>query len=210
MTFKYPKWMECTWKRIPCNKDDCKICGKIKKDRERHIAKGKDPDSMEAALEDMGRNFAEIHTMLRKGAKRWGIDIDNLDTKNIKTESGPDEFPLWRKVMEWRKDISKLAEEAYEKLEAWPELEAGKDLLWYANTITAKTYRQLSNRWNMDRENDEAEKADYYYTKDVLKQCFKIIKNSLKTILKREPEQKGKLNLALILISDLEKQVLKI
>ncbi|MFH1522443.1 MAG: hypothetical protein ABIE43_01330 [Patescibacteria group bacterium] len=212
MTFRVPKWMECSWKRLPCGRNDCKICGRINKDRAGHIAKGEDPNTMEAALEDVGRDFKEMFKMLEKDVNRLGIDIDNLDTNDIETEPGPNEFPLYRKVMAWRSDIYKLAEDAYDRLEAWPELDAGKDLLWYANTISAKTYRLLCDRWYIDknRDNDEAKNADYDYTKEVLGQCFAIIKNSLEEILKREPEQKGKLNLALIFISDIEKQVLEI
>ncbi len=27
-----PKWMECTWRRVPCGQDECKICSGIKQD----------------------------------------------------------------------------------------------------------------------------------------------------------------------------------
>ena len=44
--FKMPKWQDCTWKRVPCGKDDCKICGKAKRRRAMHLLKGEDPDDM--------------------------------------------------------------------------------------------------------------------------------------------------------------------
>ena len=39
--FKIPKWMDCTWRRIPCGRDSCSICGKINKHRRELIKKAK-------------------------------------------------------------------------------------------------------------------------------------------------------------------------
>ncbi|MBU4298954.1 hypothetical protein KJ636_02845 [Patescibacteria group bacterium] len=38
--FQMPKWMECNWRRVPCGKENCPICGRIKKDRQRLIYSG--------------------------------------------------------------------------------------------------------------------------------------------------------------------------
>lgn len=61
--FKMPEWMECTWRRVPCGRDDCPLCGKINKQRQKHTEKGGDSDDLECAFEDVsvGSNvFAQI------------------------------------------------------------------------------------------------------------------------------------------------------
>ena len=64
--FKMPKWMECTWRRVPCGRDDCPICSRIKKDRQRYIERGEDPDAAESVFEDVSRNFKEALQMIKK------------------------------------------------------------------------------------------------------------------------------------------------
>ena len=205
--FVMPKWMDCTWRRIPCGRDDCPICGRIKRDRKKHLARGEDPDSMEAALEDVGNNFKEALAMIKKDAKRMGIDISNID--DIKEPPKPHEFPLYNKINSWRHDIYQMAEQASENLEAWPELEPGLDLFWYANTTLAKTYRQLCNRWHLEQ-GDEYGEEDYEYTKYVLGECLAILKKSLSKLITMYPGKKGELNLALVMLSGLEREILKI
>jgi hypothetical protein len=205
--FVMPKWMDCTWRRLPCNQDDCPICGRIKRDRERHLAQGENPDSMEAALEDVSNNFKEALSMIKKDAERLGIDITNIE--NIPEPPQSHEFPLYNKIEKWRHSIYHMAEQAEDDLEAWPFLEAGEDLLWYANTILTKTYRQLCNRWHLEQ-GDEYGKEDYDYTKYVLSECLDILKTALEDLANTYQEEKGKFNLALIMLSGFEKEILKI
>lgn len=205
--FSMPKWMDCTWRRIPCSQDNCPICGRIKRDREKHIAQGEDPDSMEAALKDIGDNFKEAMTMIKKDAKRLGIDITNID--DIGEPPEPHEFPLYNKIKDWHYDIYQMAEQAQDNLSAWPSLKTGLDLLWYANTILAKTYRQLCNRWHL-KQGDEYGEEDYQYTKYVLGECLTIIKKSLQGLSNTYPEEKGKFSLAFVMLSGFEKEILKI
>lgn len=54
------KWQDCQWLRVPCGEDECPICGPIKKSRERHIARGDNPDSAENVMADVSRNFKEV------------------------------------------------------------------------------------------------------------------------------------------------------
>lgn len=35
--FKMPKWMDCVWRRVPCGKWSCKICGRIQQDKLQHV-----------------------------------------------------------------------------------------------------------------------------------------------------------------------------
>ena len=153
--FRMPKWMECTWRRVPCGRDDCPICGRIKKDRQRHIEKGEDPDDIKYVLEDAGRNFKEALQMIKRDAERMGIKIANID--NIKEPPEPEEFSLYRKVEEWNKKVFKIAKEAELSGNWWIYTETSADLFWYANILLAKVYRQFCNRWHIENGDDYGE-----------------------------------------------------
>lgn len=203
--FKMPKWMECTWRRKACEKDECPICGRIKRDRQSHIARGEDPDSMEAALEDVSRSFAETAELLQKEVERMGIDLNNLEDATEPPEA--ETFPLYRQVKHWRDAIFKMLEGLNDQI---AETEAAKDLAWYTNLTPVKAYRQLCNRWEIENEEDaELAAPDYNYTRSVLRDCFRIIKYSLAT-LSQQALQDGITLFIPIFPADLEKQVLEI
>src|SRR3989338_10481225 len=94
--FAVPAWMACTWRRVPCGKSECPICGRLARDRERHLEKCEDPESVESAIEDVEYNLSEALAMVKEDAKAKGIDIANLE--NVVPPPKPDAFPLWKKV----------------------------------------------------------------------------------------------------------------
>jgi len=202
---KIPEWMECTWRRKPCGKDSCPICGRINKYREKHITKGENPDDMEFVLKDMGNILKETLNLVKKDAKRLGIDITNI--KDIQEPPDPEKFPLCNTVLKWRDNVYSLIENR--ELPPWAYTEAADDLFWYANTLCAKTYRQLCNKWQIQK-GDKHGYSDYKYTKYVLRECFDIIQKSLSELIPIGAEDKMKL----MIISDsalkLKKKVLKI
>lgn len=203
-----PKWMDCAWRRIACEKDDCPICGRIKKDRQKHIEKGEDPDSIESAMEDAGNNFKEVLAAIKADAKAHGIEIENIpdNVKDMEEPPAPETYPLYLKLNNWRQDIYKLADESDEASNAWLYSEAGQDLLWYANTLAAKTYRQLSNCWHLER-GDEYGDFDYKYTAYVLEECINFLKKALAELSKSDSAFKNKFYLALIYLNELEKEI---
>lgn len=205
--FKMPRWMECAWRRVPCGKDDCPICGKVKKDRQRHIEKGEDPDDIKSVLKDVDRNFKEVLQMVKKDAKRMGIDIINI--KDIKEPPEPEKFSFYRKVEKWNKAVFKLAKEAELSENWWIYTEEAADLFWYANTLIAKTYRQLCNKWHIKNVDNYGD-FDYQYTKYVLRECLKILKKSLKELIQNNQAQKKELNSIFLYFLKLEKQIIKI
>lgn len=205
--FKMPKWMECTWRRIPCGKDNCPICGRIKRDRQRHIEKGEDPDDIKSVFEDVGRNLKEALAMIKKDAERMGIDITNID--NIQEPPAPEEFPLYNKVKEWHDFVFEIIEEAEKAEDLLLLTEAAQDLSWYSNILLAKVYRQLCNKWYIKNGNDYGE-FDYQYTKYVLKECLKILKQSFRELASPYSNREINLILADEELSSLEKKILKI
>ena len=92
------------------------------------------------------------------------------------------------------------------------ESETIKDLSWYSNTFTVKTYRQLCNRWHI-KKGDEYGKFDYEYTKYVLEECVRILKKSLSEIIARKRKPRSSVDQFLFLYKQLlilEKSVLNI
>ena len=72
-------WQDCQWRRKPCGKDECPICGGIKRDRAELAVQGEDPDSMESALKMVGKTMAETLGLLYKQAEEMGIGLENPD-----------------------------------------------------------------------------------------------------------------------------------
>lgn len=205
--FKMPKWMECSWRRVSCGKDNCPICGRIKRDRQRHIERGEDPDDIKSVLEDVSRNFKEVMEMIKRDCEARGIELTNIE--NVKEPPGPEEFPFYKKVKEWNKSVMTLGNMAQLSGEFWIQTEEAADLFWYANTLLAKTYRQLCNKWHI-KNDDEYGDFDYQYTKYVLKECLKILKKSLKELIKNNQSRRKELNSILLNLRNLEKQIIKI
>jgi hypothetical protein len=145
--------------------------------------------------------------MVKKDAKRMGIDITNIN--DIKEPPEPNQFPLYRKIARWQKQVFQIAEEADEQAALWLYTESASDLLWYTNTLLAKTYRQLCNRSYIASGDDYGD-FDYIYTKYVLGECLKILKKSLSKLLLLNSEHKGELISAFSQLIRLEKQILKI
>ena len=202
-----PKWMECTWRRIKCEKDDCPICGKIKKDRQRHIERGEDPDSMESVLQDVGQNFKETLKMIKEDVERMGIDITNVE--DIQEPPKPEEFPLYKEVGKWNKEVLKIGDGAELSGSWWIHTEAAADLFWYSRTLLAKTYRQLCNKWHIEN-GDDYGKFNHKYTGYVLKECLAILKKSLRELIASNQSQRKELNSILSELFKLEKQITKI
>lgn len=207
--FMMPKWMDCTWRRVPCGQDECKICGRIQQDRLRHIMKGEDPDDMKSVFEDAGKSLGEALAMIKQDTAEMGIDITNLSEAELEEPPVPDAFPLYQKVVEWHDGMAAVIKEADLRGSAWLFTEAAADLGWYENTLLAKVYRQLCNQWHLDR-GDEYGEADYKYTKYVLGECLKILEKSFAELSAIGSLESGRLRRYLIRLHELKESILSI
>jgi len=199
--------MDCTWRRVACGRDDCPLCGKINKQRQKHIEKGEDPDDLRCVFEDVSENFKETFELLEKDAEKMGIDLENVE--DVEEPPRAEEYELYKKVKEWRNDIMEVIKQSDAKGAAWLWSEAGKDLAWYTNTIIAKTYRQLSNRWELDRGYDYA-KEDFDYTYYVLEESLKILDEALSELGENVGDHGRRFYLAQIFLRKLKGEILNI
>lgn len=200
----FQKWQDCAWRRKACGKDSCPICGRIKKDRQKHIDQGEDPDSIKSVMEDVGGSLQEALAAIKADAKAKGIDITNIG--GIQEPPEPEFFPLYLEVNLWRKNIYKIAEDSDMTSSAWLYSEVGEDLLWYANTLAAKAYRQLCNRWHLEN-GDNYGDCDYTYTGYAIKESLKILNQALTELGEIDTEFKNKFKLAKLHLNILEDKI---
>ena len=180
-----PAWQDCGWRRLSCGEESCPICGRVERQRQKCLARGLDPDSMEAAMECVGDTFAEVKELLQKDAKRMGIDLNNLEEVKEPEPPLPESYPLYQKMMAWRKEVFAMLEAASQWGEQWLQSEESQDLSWYANLLPVKIYRALSDKWEMENSDTEAW-VDYYYTKYVIGESIKILHQAF-TVLRAQP-----------------------
>ena len=205
--YQIPQWMECAWRRVPCGKKSCPICGRLAAQYERHIEAGEDPNDMEMMFADVAHGFKETLELIKQDAKSKGIDIQGLN--EVKEPPRPQAFPLYRKVSAWYQQVSFLAESADAGGDLWLATEAGADLIWYKNILLSKVYRQLCTRWEK-KQGLEYGDTDLRYTGKILKEVAGILTKSLEELTALESAQKGGLFLSLVSLQQLKKQIVKL
>jgi len=179
--FEYPKWMECQWRREPCNKIDCPLCYRLLKQEQKHRIRGEDPNDMKVVLEDVKESFDETFALIQEGAEKFGIDLNNIPNDPKLEERDLMEHPFNKKIHNWIIKIHGFIRGIYERGAVWINTEEWKDLEWYHAMLGAKVYRQLCNK--RDMENIDRDPSDYVYTKGVIEEITKILKNSFHALL---------------------------
>ncbi len=177
-----PKWMDCTWKRVPCMEDKCPICSRLKEIDE------------VSDIFDRGELLIEVADEAEEAR-------DELP--------GPEEFPFYKEVRSWMEGVILTAEESKETGDFWIFTEEATELFWYVNVLSAKVYRQLCNKYLLENSED-GNIVDYRYTEYVLSESIKRIKIAIKEIILAEPTQKHKLNLTYMRLESLEEKILNI
>jgi hypothetical protein len=201
-------WQDCQWLRVPCGKEQCPICGPIIKSRAEHIAKGEDPDTIECALMEVSRNFKEMLKLLHADAEKHGIDLEKEEQIEMpEDKSLPTDYPLYNKIMDWRQGIYEIVEESDACSEAWLHTDAGKDLLWYSNTLLAKTYSQLMNVDGIKNKEKFLE-LEYAYTGYVLGAVLDIIDKALLTLSTHDGTQAGQFTIARLSFDAIKKEII--
>ena len=201
--YQIPKWMECSWRRVPCGKKTCPLCSRLVSGHEDHLG-GEEPDEMEMIFADVAHGFKETLELIKQDAKTKGLSIVNLD--NVKEPPRPQAFPFYRKVAIWHRQLSALATAAEIGGDLWIATEAAADVLWYKNILLSKIYRQLCTRWEQ-KQGVEYGDVDLAYTGKVLKEVAGILEKSLCQLSQLESAQKGGLFLSLVGLQQLKKRI---
>lgn len=202
-----PKWMDCSWKRISCGEDSCLICGKIKKEKEKHIKNGEDPNDVAIAIADLGKTFKKVLKDIKKDAKNMGIDISKIVSK--KDPPAPYEFPLYNEIRKWRDSMFFIIKRTVIRREVLVYTEAFDDFIWYTDLLPIKVYRQLCNKWEIENEGKDND-YDYNYTKYVLRECLKFLNEALATFMVFDSEEKHLFIINAACLMYLEKEIREI
>lgn len=207
--FSPPEWWDCGWKRIPCGKVDCPICSREMARQVKNVMRGKEPDDLELVFEDMLSDLRELKEMIRKDAKRFGIEVDKIEIAEMSPLRELEEFPLYQEAYQWRKRVYELLDSLQFNNDLWMQTEEASNLVWYADTFLAKISRQLGIQSEKELGIDFLE-VDYEYTKGVLKKCGGIIKNSLGSLYENKKFSRPDLNRLDREFLDIEKKALEV
>lgn len=118
-------------------------------------------------------------------------------------------MPLYNQAKAWRDGIYAIAEKSDEVSSAWLYSQAGEDLLWYANTLLAKIYRQLANVWELKTGRAEFEymNLEYNYTGYVLNKVFSILDSALFKLSQDGEPHAGKFILARLSLGGIKEKL---
>lgn len=203
---KMPMWLDCAWKRLPCGKADCPVCGRLASHRAEHLDHGDDPQAVEEILNETRGSLEDSFNNLVKHMKHIGIGVP---ISKIKNPPPPSAFPLAREVAAWTESIHSTDWLARDNGALWPEMAAAADMLWYASMLQAKVYKQLCNKWYLDK-GIQYGAFDYEYTKSVISQILNILQKSLQELGLLRIDEKGELLLAASALARLEEKIIKI
>ncbi len=107
------RWCErCEYTRL------CRLAADLEKAERRRRRKGKDPadDSIDGAMEEVGRSFEVVARALRKRARKEGWDLDAIDTAAIDAHESDlrrrcEQHPLALEARQWCREGMKLVKD---------------------------------------------------------------------------------------------------
>lgn len=193
----------------------CKIYIQGQEDRKSLIKEGKDPDSLESALEMVSKNFRKTIKMLVKSADEMGIDLNEEDRelemrmKQMEKEARSDE--LYKILMKYSEKVKKFLDSVeFVSIEADSEVvkEMVEVLSFYVNLIPVKIYRGVHSKIEESMNEDD-------WINDSKTQGFLVIRALLNIAFSlrmfrnesNQRQQKGKIDGLMKLTVDLAKCV---
>lgn len=135
--------------------DICRVYQEDERDRKRAMREGKNPNSWEFTFEVLQKNFQKTMKLLYKGAKKWGIDIEEINRfdesefeKYLEEKEQVHKDPVNLCADQWsdhvRAFLKKFTEVPIE-VPLTVAMDAQEVLSWYQTLIPAKVYRALSS-----------------------------------------------------------------
>lgn len=147
----------------------CKVYQEGERDKKRAIGEGKDPNSWEIVAEVMHKNIAKTMKHLEKGAKKWGIDWEELNRFDEKEYQKFEEeqerlrnHPVQKRANRWSDHIHAFLNKFTEVPVEVPmtiAVEAQEVLSWYQPLVPAKIFRALDSN---EREKGHPEELRSY------------------------------------------------
>lgn len=128
---------------------ECRVFKDEEESKKKWIKAGKDPNSMEFVFDTVGRNFKKVRKLIEKDAKRFGINLNEIDYSQEEKEPKPETFEIYRLAVKFSKagkrilsDLQVVTEDVDENL-----LVSNAEVISHYNTvIPAKVYRAILSR----------------------------------------------------------------
>lgn len=128
---------------------ECRVFKDEQKRKKKYSKQGKDPNSMEYALETMKDVFKEVREGLAKSAKKFGIDIESIDYSLEEEDPPPETFEIYQLALKFTKagkrilsDLQVVTEDVDEDL----LIRNTETISYYNLVIPPKVYRALLSR----------------------------------------------------------------
>ncbi len=142
--------------------NECRVFKNEEESKKEWIKAGKDPDSMEYVFDTVGKSFKKVRELIGKDAKRFGINLDEIDCSQDEKEPEPETFEIYQLALKFSKagrkilsDLQVVTEDVDENL-----LISNAEIISHYNlAIPAKVYRAILSR--------EEEKKD----PDIIESC---------------------------------------
>lgn len=179
----------------PWYKEHCLNYKNDKKRLLRHELAGEDPYDIKIVFEDVKENLEEGIKYLYKGAKKWGIDLNNLLPAKLPPKPRPKEMVLYRQANHYCKLIHLFLENWGREDNFYKEkLEKEIDnISWYHTLIPAKLYRALVSLWESKFEDKFSKKIsleDAFFSAQITLRSVDISIKTWKDIYKAIKDDK--------------------
>lgn len=169
----------------------CRVFKDEEKSKKKWIKAGKDPNSWEYVFDTVKESFEEVAKLIKKDAKRLGIDLSNIDYSQERKEPSPEKFAIYQLSKKFTGAINK----AIKDLQVLPEdveedlvIENVETLSFYSNLIPAKLYRAIISRFEEKEDPELAEACpDSKNSAFILINALGEIIDSLSNLLNHSP-----------------------
>lgn len=194
--------------------ENCAVFKGHEEFRQRLIAAGRDPDTWEAAFEEVAGCLKETFKLLEKGAKKWGIALPEPGSKEEKEYEAQEEEIEKRVRNHSLKKLSQdfedhlfflLSKFSVEEIKNDPHLQ---EVQWYATFVTAKIHRALASSLE-DRAVPFADYDDALNSADIALRGINTTHQALSSLGSSTPGLFEDTELLLPLVEDLREELKK-
>jgi hypothetical protein len=195
----------CDYRCERCDeRENCRVYRESEERLLNHYAKGEDPYDPEIFLSDLKQIFTKTNNMLKKMAKKRGIDLEEPCDKEM-PEINPDEYVIYRLAHEYYTQTNIFIRELERTGIPETTQEDFHDLLWYHTLIAAKTGRLVSGY--IDKYDEEFQKQEEEGTLAVIQKGIDVSRKALESMLNELPDHLYTIIDLMELLKNLENQI---
>jgi len=136
-----PQWLDCTWRRVPCNKKQCPVCSLLTAEEQKLIARGEGEEFVCDVLDDLRYSIAESFLSVVDSSARGHRTAAH--ERRAFAKRSPRRFPLYRTLDRWHEELHDLFSDGDDAESFWVQTADAADVDWYMHILLDFTHRQL-------------------------------------------------------------------